>query len=141
MSRKLATDIKRFSIFQHIYGMMLLLLSLGVLFTLDVSWIWMVSVSLISVMLYILVVMRMRNQPLHMTLVDVNASRGEWQLLYPGYDKPILWQAQMLAIQSMRYCVLLTFQTQYPSARKKMVVIWQDQVSADVWRCLKVLSR
>ncbi|PNK60226.1 hypothetical protein [Psychrobacter sp. FDAARGOS_221] len=153
MSRQLATEIKAFSRWQHFYGFAFLLVTVGVLLTLGrqwqlswelgfaLNWVWIMVIIVLSLLIYVLATIGLRNQPLHLTLCDINAANSNWQLLYLGADRPVLWQAKIRASQNLHHCIVFTFATTHPSIRKKTVIIWQDQVSATIWRQLKILSQ
>lgn len=75
-------------------------------------------------------------------------SEMDWQLqLVQGYiavpygATTDIWQAKLDKIVDMRCVMVLTFNVFEPLPMPLTVYIWQDQVSDDTWRQLKILAR
>lgn len=72
----------------------------------------------------------------------------EWQLQFvQGYlsvpygETTDIWQATLEKIVDMRQVMVLTFVVFEPAHTTLTLHIWQDQVSDETWRQLKILAR
>lgn len=141
MSRQLVIEITHKSGWQRLYyiGFFVAIMSMVSSTALPFYGLWVVA--LITILLCFFAVIKSRNQLLHITGSNLDNVNSYWQLLSQGRHQPILWQATLLKSQSFPHCVQLVFDTQQPMIKRETVVIWKDQVEADTWRQLKVLTR
>lgn len=72
----------------------------------------------------------------------------EWQLQYvQGYvltpfgQATDIYQAKLIAVHDIGIVAVLEFWVFEPLEQSVKLLIWQDQVSADIWRQFKVLAR
>lgn len=141
MSTQLVIEITAISHWQRLYSCGFLLLLLLIVGTSSLPFYGVLTLVMAGILLCILIEITRRGQPSHITGCNIDEVNAHWQLLIQGRHQPILWQAKLISTQSFSHCVQLIFDTEQPLQRRETVLIWKDQVEADTWRELKVLSR
>lgn len=141
MSTQLVIEVAAISHWQRLYSCGFLLLLLLIVSVTTLPFYGVLVVAIVGLLLCIGIEVKARGQPLHITGCNIDEVGGHWQLLLQSRRQPILWQAKLISIQSFAHCVQLIFDTEQPMQRRETVLIWKDQVEADIWRELKVLSR
>lgn len=141
MSTQLVIEITAVSHWQRLYICGFLLLLLLIVSATDLPFYGLLAVGVAGLLLCILLEITRSGQLLHITGCNIDEVNAHWQLLIQGRRQPILWQAKLISTQSFSHCVQLIFDTEQPIQRRETVLIWKDQVEADTWRELKVLSR
>jgi len=63
-----------------------------------------------------------------------------WQLLFRTGRGDELWQAQLVAVHGYQWAISIEFIIIEPYSRSLSVTIFRDQVSANQWRELSILS-
>lgn len=64
----------------------------------------------------------------------------QWQLLLRTGRGDELWQAQMVAVHGYRWAISIEFLIIEPYSQPLSITIFRDQVSANQWRELSILS-
>lgn len=139
MSR-IDSSIRTTSYWRHLYAASYLVCIVISAAVLAMPW-WAVGVIVcLSSVLYGLR-LSLSHQPQHFTSADDTQKTSRWQLIYRDRETPVLWEAELIDVQSFAHFIQFKFQTVHPLVRQKNVLIWQDQVDSTCWRQLKVLSR
>lgn len=67
--------------------------------------------------------------------------QGEWQFLVATHSNDELWRGQPLKLKDFGFCVVIIAQIELPMPTQAKWVIYQDMLTADDYRKLKVLAR
>ena len=141
MSTQLVIKIAATSNWQRLYSCGFLMMVLLIISMTAIPIYGVLAVLMVGVLLCLLIEKNRGAQPLHITGCNIDEVNGYWQLLTQGRHQPILWQAKLMSTQSFAHCVQLIFDTEQPRQQRETILIWKDQVEADTWRKLKVLTR
>lgn len=138
--RHLDVEVTAGSQWRRLYYLSYLLSVVLVVLGMGTPWWMVVAVGVVSAIVYLLV-LSSPQQLLHITSADMTDSSSQWQLLFEGTNGDELWEMSLAQARSFYSCIQLKFDVTHPTAQRMTLIVWRDQVEADSWRQLKVLSR
>ncbi len=139
---RLATTLRPKSYWRAGYHLAYLLAILAIGIMTALPWWAVIAMAIIAILVYSYASRwTIATQPLHLTAAHPTDYNSHWQLLFAGRYRDELWEADLMTAKRIGHCIHLVFAVVHPEYKQQVVVLWQDQVSADMWRQLNILAR